>query len=403
MSLPPPDLILARFGEIALKKGNRGFFEKALRHNLRQAADEISPTRVTTLGGRVAIIPAGRVEEVAERVKDVFGLVSTSPAWSCASRPEDIVELARRVLDDALETRCSVFADGAVPAPVTVRISTSRSDKSFPMNSVEMDIHVAEHILPGPVRVKVQLRGAELEVGIDIRSEASYVFVERIPGPGGLPVGTLGHAVSLLSGGIDSPVASWLAMKRGLEVSYVSFHSPPYIGDASRKKIADLVRILGRYQPTSRLHVVPFTRIQETIRERAPAAYRTVLYRRFMQRIATSIARRERAGALITGESLGQVASQTLENMTCIEEAAGLPVLRPLLTFDKTEAIALARRIGTFDTSILPEPDCCTVFMPPRPVIRGRLELCLRAEAELGVEELEATALDETERLAIER
>ena len=395
MTLAPPDLILARFGEIALKKGNRGFFEKALRHNLRQAATEIAPTRVTTLGGRVAIIPEGRVEEVAERVKDVFGLVSLSPAWSCPSRPQDIVALAREVLADALAARASGL-------PTTVRIKTSRADKTFPMNSVEMDKHVAEHILPGPEEVQVKLRGAQLEVGIDIRSEASYIFVTRVPGPGGLPVGTLGHAVSLLSGGIDSPAASWLAMKRGLSVSYVSFHSPPYIGDSSRKKIVDLVRILARYQPTSQLHVVPFTRIQETIRERAPAAYRTVLYRRFLQRIATAIARRERAGALITGESLGQVASQTLENMTCIEEAAGLPVLRPLLTYDKGEAIDLARRIGTFDTSIIPEPDCCTVFMPPRPVIRGRLELCLRAEQELGVEELEAAALAETEQQSVE-
>jgi thiamine biosynthesis protein ThiI len=395
VTLAPPDLILARFGEIALKKGNRGFFEKALRHNLRQAATEIAPTRVTTLGGRVAIIPEGRVEEVAERVKDVFGLVSLSPAWSCPSRPQDIVALAREVLADALAARASGL-------PTTVRIKTSRADKTFPMNSVEMDKHVAEHILPGPEEVQVKLRGAQLEVGIDIRSEASYIFVTRVPGPGGLPVGTLGHAVSLLSGGIDSPAASWLAMKRGLSVSYVSFHSPPYIGDSSRKKIVDLVRILARYQPTSQLHVVPFTRIQETIRERAPAAYRTVLYRRFMQRIATAIARRERAGALITGESLGQVASQTLENMTCIEEAAGLPVLRPLLTYDKGEAIDLARRIGTFDTSIIPEPDCCTVFMPPRPVIRGRLELCLRAEQELGVEELEAAALAETEQQSVE-
>ncbi len=395
MTLAPPDLILARFGEIALKKGNRGFFEKALRHNLRQAATEIAPTRVTTLGGRVAIIPEGRVEEVAERVKDVFGLVSLSPAWSCPSRPQDIVALAREVLADALAARASGL-------PTTVRIKTSRADKTFPMNSVEMDKHVAEHILPGPEEVQVKLRGAQLEVGIDIRSEASYIFVTRVPGPGGLPVGTLGHAVSLLSGGIDSPAASWLAMKRGLSVSYVSFHSPPYIGDSSRKKIVDLVRILARYQPTSQLHVVPFTRIQETIRERAPAAYRTVLYRRFMQRIATAIARRERAGALITGESLGQVASQNLENLTCLEEAAGLPVLRPLLTYDKGEAIDLARRIGTFDTSIIPEPDCCTVFMPPRPVIRGRLELCLRAEQELGVEELEAAALAETEQQSVE-
>jgi thiamine biosynthesis protein ThiI len=398
MPLPPPELILARFGEIALKKGNRSFFEKALRRNLRLAAEEITPTKVQMLGGRMAIFPEGRIEEVAERVRDVFGLVSTSPAWSCPSQPEAIVELAGRVLEEALVGRNH---GERADRPVTVRVRTSRSLKSFPMNSMEMDVHVAEQILPGPERVKVQLRNPELEVGIDIRSERTYVFVERIPGPGGLPVGTLGHAISLLSGGIDSPVASWLAMKRGLRVSYVSFHSPPYIGDASRKKIVDIVRILSRYQPTSDMHMVPFTRIQEAIRDRAPSSYRTVLYRRFMQRIATEIARMEDAGALVTGESLGQVASQTLENMTCIEEAAGLPVLRPLLTYDKVEAIALARRIGTFETSTIPEPDCCTVFMPPRPVIRGRLELCLRAEKELGVEDLLGEALAGTERISV--
>jgi thiamine biosynthesis protein ThiI len=186
-------------------------------------------------------------------------------------------------------------------------------------------------------------------------------------------------------------------MKRGCSVGFVSFWSYPYIGESSKRKLVRLVRALSRWQPRSRLFVAPFTEVQEAVRDRAPSPYRTVLYRRFMQRIASRIARRDQAGVLVTGDSLGQVASQTIENLTCIEEASDLPVLRPLIGFDKHETIAVARRIGTFETSIEPEPDCCTVFQPERPVIHGKLEECRAAEAELDVEGLVARAVDGVE------
>jgi thiamine biosynthesis protein ThiI len=190
-------------------------------------------------------------------------------------------------------------------------------------------------------------------------------------------------------------------MKRGCRVSYVTYHSAPYIGEASRKKVADLVRALARYQPTSQLFVVPFTKCQEAVRDYAPERYRTVLYRRMMQRIATKLALRNGCGALVTGESLGQVASQTLENITCIEDASGLPVIRPLIAMDKQDAVDLAQQIGTFNTSIRPEPDCCTVFQPEKPVIYGRVSECLEAEAALEVDELVAEALRGTERIKV--
>ena len=251
------------------------------------------------------------------------------------------------------------------------------------MTSAELDRFVAEAILPTDGSVRVQLKNPTLELGIEVR--------------GGLPVGTLGRAVCLISGGIDSPVAAWMAMKRGARVIYVTFHSAPYIGEPSKRKVVELVRHLARWQPESRLYVAPFSRIQETIRDAAPESYRTVLYRRMMQRIATRVAEREKAGALITGESLAQVASQTLENLTCIQAAAGLPVIRPLVTFDKQETIDVARRLGTFDISRVQEPDCCTVFMPQRPVTRGRVEVCEAIESEYDVEGLVELALEGVE------
>ena len=223
------------------------------------------------------------------------------------------------------------------------------------------------------------------------------MFVEKLAGLGGLPVGTLGKAICLLSGGIDSPVAAWMAMKRGCRVGFATFHSYPFIGESSKRKTLDLARVLSRYQPSSRLWVVPFTEIQTTIRDTAPEGYRTVLYRRMMQRISSRLAEQWGAGALITGESLGQVASQTLENMTCIAEAASIPVLRPLVGFDKSDTIEIAERIGTLEVSNIQEPDCCTVFMPKKPVIRGKLDLCLEAESRMNMDELLEKALADVE------
>ena len=391
VKLGTPDVILVRYGELALKGGNRQMFEDALVRNIRAAVADVTKVRVKKMRGRLLVFADSRIERAGERLQDVFGIKSVSPGWMTETHPEAILELARRVLEDALERRPS-------SRMITFRVSTKRAEKRFPYNSPEFDRHVADQVLAGyESRLQVQLNNPELELGIDIRPGKSFVFVDRLPGLGGLPVGTLGKGICLLSGGIDSPVAAFMAMKRGLRVGFATFHSYPFIGEASRKKTLDLAKALSRYQPSSRLWVVPFTEIQTTIRDTAPEGYRTVLYRRMMQRISTKLAYRWGAGALITGESLGQVASQTLENMTCIEQAAELPVLRPLVCYDKEETIDIAQRIGTFEVSNIQEPDCCTVFMPKKPVIRGKVEVCLEAEERMNLDELLEKALANVE------
>ncbi len=375
------DIVLVRYGELGLKGRNRSVFEQALVRNIRSAVRPISKVKVQRTRGRIAVFPEHRGELVARRLQEVFGITSVSPAWSVEATPEAIAAAARPVLDDAL-------GDFPPNENVTFRVRSARADKKFPLRSTDLDRFVADRILVGLGRIVVKLDHPMLELGIEVREERAYVFAKRLRGPGGLPVGTLGRVVCLISGGIDSPVAAWMAMKRGCEVAYITFHSSPYIGEPSKKKVVDLVRELARFQPRSRLYVAPFTEVQEAIRDHAPEPYRTVLYRRMMHRIASAVASRENAGALITGESMGQVASQTLENLTCIGAAAELPVLRPLIAFDKQETVDLAKKIGTFDISCVQEPDCCTVFMPQRPIIRGRLEACEEAESRLDVTEL---------------
>ncbi len=390
LELPPPTCVLVRYGEIALKGGNRRDFEFALARNIRSALRQTASARVDRLEGRFVVTPERRTTEVARRLQDVFGIKSVSPVWSVSTDPEAIVATSRAVVSDALARR-----PGA--REVTFRVSSKRADKTFAMDSVELDRHVADAIIPFEPRLRVQLVKPELELGIEVRREDTYVFVDRFPGPGGLPVGTLGRALCLLSGGIDSPVAAWMAMKRGLAMSFVTYHSYPFIGDSSKQKVIELVRALSRYQPHNRLYVVPFADVQVAIRDAAPEGYRTILYRRMMQRIATRLAEKFGLSALVTGDSLGQVASQTLENIACISAAAGMTVLRPLIGFDKDETIDIARRIGTFDISSRSEPDCCTLFMPSKPILRGKTEICERVEAGLDVEVLVTRAVESVE------
>ena len=384
-------LILARYGEMWLKGKNRRDFERALARNVRAALAGHAGLEVEREHGQLSVRVERRPEEALRRLGEVFGFSSLSPARAVEPRLDAIVDAARPLLAEALERAGSA-------RPVRVRVLAQRSDKRFPLTSPELARRVADGVL-GPYvgRVVVDLKDAEVTLGISVRPGRAYVFSERRPGAGGLPVGTLGRVVCLLSGGIDSPVAAYLAMKRGCSVAFLSFHSYPYLGEGSKQKVVRLVRALSRYQPRSRLFIAPFTAVQLAVKESAPEGYRTILYRRMMQRIAVRIAARERAGAVVTGESLGQVASQTLENLTCIEAASELPVLRPLIAFDKGETIALARRIGTFAISSEPEPDCCTVFQPARPVIRGTLELSAAAERGLDVEALAERSASEAE------
>ena len=395
--IEPGAVILGRYGELWLKGKNRGDFERVLVRNTRRALERIdSEARIDREHGLLVVHPSRRTEDVARRLQDVFGLSSLSRARSVASEPAEIASTACEVLTAALEV---------LPRErrLRFRVESQRSEKRFPLTSPELDRFVADRLPPEAFeRLQVDLTHPELVLGIHVRKEASYVFAERSSGAGGLPVGSVGRVVSLLSGGIDSPVASWMAMKRGCEVTFLSFHSYPWVGLGFERKVERLVRVLARYQPSSKLVFAPLAEIQTRIREGASPAYRTVLYRRMMQRIATALAVRSGALALVTGDSLGQVASQTLENLTCIEAASELTVLRPLLCFDKTETIALARRIGTFELSIEAEPDCCTVFQPERPVIRGKPELCAEAEAGLELDGLIQAAFDARRTLEVE-
>ncbi len=390
MSTDVLPVVLARYGELWLKGRNRIQFERVLMRNARAALDELDPeVKIEREHGLIVVRPTRRVREVARRLQDVFGCSSLSVARGAPSTPEAIAAVAHEVLREALEA----YPPGR---PVRFRVSTKRADKRFPLTSPQLDRYVAER-LPAELvqRVLVDLDEPELQLGIHVRSGTSYAFAARLAGAGGLPTGSVGRALVLLSGGIDSPVAAWMTMKRGCEVVLLSFHSRPWVGEGFERKVEGLARSLARFQPRTRLVLAPLAAIQLAIKDEAPPPYRTVLYRRMMQRIACRLAREERAGAVVTGESLGQVASQTLENLALIEEAGELPVLRPLVGFDKSETIALARRIGTFALSIENEPDCCTVFQPEHPVIRGRLADCLAAEARLDVEALVTAALAE--------
>lgn len=382
------EVVLCRYGELWLKGKNRIEFERALMRNVRSQLAAIDPeVEVEREHGIIIVRPTRRVHDVAARLREVFGFSSLSVARSVASEPEELAAVAGEVLGEALETRSRERA-------VRFRVSTKRSDKRFPMTSQELNRYVAERMPAELVpRVKVDLGAPELELGLHVRLGRSYVFAERLDGAGGLPVGTVGRAIVLFSGGIDSPVAAWMTMKRGCEAVLLSFHSHPWVGEGFERKVERLARVLARFQPRTKLVLAPLAEIQLAVRESAPAPYRTVLYRRMMQRIASRLAREERAGAVVTGESLGQVASQTLENLALIEEAGELTVLRPLIGFDKSETIALAQRIGTFAISIENEPDCCTVFQPERPVIRGRRDECHAAEAELDIEGLVTRSL----------
>ncbi|RMH02632.1 MAG: tRNA 4-thiouridine(8) synthase ThiI [Planctomycetota bacterium] len=385
--------LIVRYHEIGLKGGNRAFFERRLVENLRAALADCPGLRADRIRGRILVraeIPAERLAAAAARV---FGVASLSPAVEVPAEVEAIAAEGRRRLAAALR---SSFA-GRDRIPFRVRVN--RADKRFPLRSAELERALGERLLPDHPALQVDLSHPELTLEVDLRPEGTWVFAERRPGPGGLPVGVMGRVLCLLSGGIDSPVAAWLAMKRGMRVDLVSFYSFPHVGPQLREKLIRQARALSRWQPRCQLSIVPFTAIQEAIRDCCPAPYRTVLYRRAMQRLAGRLARRVRAKALVTGESVGQVASQTLENLAVIEEACPLPVLRPLVCMDKQEIVDLARRIGTLEISHLPAPDCCTVFQPEHPVIYGRLDEALAAEAALDLPALTAEALRGTERL----
>jgi len=387
--------MLVRYGELGLKGGNRHLFENALCRNLASALGPLPGLKTKRVRGRILVHADCPLEDHVDRAAQVFGVTSVSPVKEVYLDHDLMVKTAMEQLDRTMAE------DFPGQTEVPFRVTVNRSNKSFPHRSMEMVLTLADLALTKYDALKVDLKHAELELEVDIREEQALIFARRIQGPGGLPVGTLGRGMTLLSGGIDSPVAAWMGMKRGLRMEFISFYSFPHTGPQSREKIIRLAEKLGEWQPRTVLHIVPFAAYQEAIRDYCAPAYRTVLYRRAMTRIACRMSARRKCKALITGESLGQVASQTLQNIAAIEDASTLPILRPLIGMDKIETISRAREIGTYDLSNLPAPDCCTVFQPDSPVLFATKDEAHAAEAVLDLDKLTLDAIQGAEKLEL--
>jgi tRNA uracil 4-sulfurtransferase len=382
--------LIGRYHEIALKGRNQWRFVDQLKSNLRAVFADFKLGAMRGEGPRLIVeLPEEIDEEVAaERAALLFGLQNFS-----LSRPvaRDIEEIKREAIAIARAHRSAR----------SFRVRATRADKGFALNSMEIDqavgAAVKDDALKDDVGLKVDLENPALVITVEILPDAAYIAAGKRPGAGGLPVGITGHGIALLSGGIDSPVAAHRMMRRGLRLDFVHFHSHPLVSAASREKATELAEHLTRYQARSTLMLVAFADIQREIVARGPRPLRVVLYRRFMVRIAAALARRAGARVLVTGESLGQVASQTLENMTVIEEAARLPMVRPLVGMDKNEIVDQARALGTFETSIQPDQDCCSLFVPPHPETHANLDEVRAAESVLEVETMVANAVRKAE------
>lgn len=385
-------LLLLRYGELGLKGKNKGQFISKLENNIRRALPD---KEVLSTWGRLWVRLDGDLEETVERLKNVFGLYSVSPVIECA-RDCDINEIA-----DAAEK----VLVGCLPNGGTFKFESRRSDKSFPLTSPELSKKIGGLVLPRLGReYSVDVRNPQERVDIEVRKEGIYIYGETIPMSGGLPVGTSGKGVVMLSGGIDSPVTAYLAMKRGVKVEMVHFHSFPYTSERAKEKVVDLAGVLAKYSNAGiKLHIIHFTDIQMAIREQCREEYTITMMRRFMYRIAERIAEERGGKVIFTGESVGQVASQTVESMYAINQAISMPVLRPLCCFDKEEIIAIAQKIGTFDISIRPYEDCCTIFLPDYPKIRPSLKDCLEMEEKMDIDGLINAALEKSYVLHIKK
>lgn len=388
------ETVLVRYGEIALKGRNRRRFEDQLVKNILGSLSGLPHGEVVARFGRIFVEPGEDPEPVVRRLRRVFGVVSASPALCVPPALEPILAGSQEAMARQLGSG-EAGSEGAG----TFKVSARRADKRFPVDSMDLNRIVGAHLLRQFPALSVDVHLPRIVLSVEVREEAAYLFTSTHPGPGGLPVGVSGRGVVLLSGGLDSPVASWYAMRRGMELVAAHFYSFPFTTERSKQKVLDLCRVLGDYSRPFpfKLYVVPFTRIQEAILGGGPPELGVTLMRRMMVRIATDIAGRERALALVTGESLGQVASQTLESIAVIEEAVGLPILRPLIGFDKQEIVRKAREIGTYEISILPYQDCCSLFVPKHPETRPDLSQVERAEGSIDVQGLVAHALDGAE------
>ena len=386
------EMILLKLGELVLKGANRYTFEDKLKSNLARRLKSHGKFRVYSRQSTTYIEPLSDecdMDAAYDAAKKVFGAVGVSRAKACAKTKEAMLETVR------------TYLAGNLVGEKTFKVESKRADKSFPMTSIQLSQWVGGELDELYPNLHVDVHNPALTIHLEVRDYAAFVHADPEPGAGGLPVGTSGRAMSLLSGGIDSPVASWMMAKRGVALEMVHFYSYPYTSPEAKEKVLELARLLTPWTGRLIVHVVPFTHIQEELRRACPEELFTLLMRRFMMRIAEGMARRTGCRALVTGESLGQVASQTMDAMAVTGAVASLPVFRPLVGMDKEEVVRIARKIGTFETSILPYEDCCTVFTPRHPRTRPHLDEIEAAEAALDVEALVQEALDATERVKI--
>ena len=372
---------LVHYHELGLKRGNRPLFLRHLARNLRRATADLAPLTLRQVSGRVLLDLENHPDPAAvrDRIQRVCGVSSFALAYRVASTVE------------AMKSIIAWLVEGQTFA--SFRISARRAFKTYPMTSVELNRELGAFVLER-VASRVDLRHPEVEIHVEVMPAETFVYVDPVPGPGGLPVGASGTVAALLSGGIDSPVAAWRMMKRGCRVLFVHFHSVPYLPPTSQAKARALVGLLTQWQYDSTLILVPFAEIQREVVLTVPPPARVVVYRRLMVRIAEALARKHGAGALTTGESLGQVASQTLSNIARIDEAAGMPILRPLIGMDKLEITDQARRLGTFEISIEPDADCCTLFVPKHPATRMSEHEVSAVESRLDIARLVASGCD---------
>ena len=382
------NILIVKYGEIGVKGKNRYIFENKLIKNVKNILKPIGKFNVYKEYGRIYVDLDGYdYEEVVEEVRNVFGIVGVCPAVRAEKDYNLLKELALKMLEEKIEQGYKSF-----------KVDSRRGDKDFKLTSQEMSLDIGGYLVSQVKdKIAVDVRNPEVKIHCELRQNHVMVYSDTIPGYGGLPLGTNGRAMSLLSGGIDSPVASWMVAKRGMELECIHFHSYPFTSEKSQEKVRDLAQILAKYCGRVRLHKVNMLEIQKSIGLNCKDEEMTIISRRFMMRIAERVAESRHCDALVTGESIGQVASQTIQGLTCTNASVKMPVFRPLIAMDKTEIIEVAQKIGTFETSILPEEDCCTVFSPKKPVTKPKLDRIEKSENKLDVEKLIQDAIDNIE------
>lgn len=384
------DYILVRFGEIALKGKNRYRFEDRLIQNIRNVLKDLKFVKVTKTFGRIYVALNGESHEtVIDRLKKVFGLISFSPVKKAVLDIDEIKKVALEVISQIN------------PAPKTFKVETKRPNKNFPLTSPELTSEIGAHILINTDNLKVDVHNPDSTITIEVREEGAFIYSDITRGVGGMPLDSSGRGIVLLSGGIDSPVASYLAMKRGLLVEGIHFHTHPLTTEEAIQKVIDLAKDLAKYSGQFKVHFVPFLEIQQEIRNFTPESHYITIMRRMFFRISEKLAEKRKALALVTGENLGQVASQTLESIHTINQVVKTPIIRPLITMDKIEIISYAKEIGTYETSIRPFDDCCSLFVPRKPATKPSIKVSEKAESYMDIDELIEEALERTKLITV--